>query len=355
VAAKELELRNCGSSDLKLSVIGTGCWAFGGGEYWGRQDQKDVNEVVRHSVELGINYFDTAEAYNEGRSEESLGQAIKGLKRNTFIIGTKISPSNAYPDTLITHCEKSLRRLGTDYIDLYMIHWPIHPHSIRHFTSDEKVINNPPDIADTFAALDKLLRQGKIRHIGVSNFGQERLNEAVTFGVQIVANELPYSLLTRAIEYEILPFCGRRGIGVIGYMTLLQGLLADIYPTLGDVPVWQRRTRHFNYKGCEFCRHGEEGAEEETNQALADIRSIAGECKMTMPEIAVKWALANKSITCALVGARNTKELESNIKAASGALPSDIIAKLNMITKPLMDKLGGSFDYYESVANDRTR
>lgn len=351
----KIELRNCGGSDLRLSEIGAGCWAFGGGDYWGQQDQEDVNEVVRRSIELGINYFDTAEAYNEGRSEAALGQAIRGLRRDTFIIGTKVSPSNAYYNTLIEHCDASLKRLGTDYIDLYMIHWPIHPHSIRHFTSDERIINIPPNIADTFTATNKLWREGKIRYVGVSNFGPERLNEAMQFGVQIIVNELPYSLLTRAIEYEILPFCADKGVGIIGYMTLLQGLLADIYATLSDIPAWQRRTRHFNCKSCELCRHGQEGAEEETNRAIAEIRTIAKECKMTMSEIAIKWALANEHITCALVGARNTKELESNIQAASGKLLPEIVDKLSIVTKPLMDKLGNSFDYYESLANDRTR
>ena len=132
-----MEIRNCGSSDLKLSALGVGCWSFGGGEYWGDQDQQDADRVVKRACELGINYFDTAEMYNDGRSEQSLGRAIRGLPRDRIIIGTKVSPSNAAPDVLRASCEASLKRLGTDTIDLYMIHWPIHPHSIQHFTDDE--------------------------------------------------------------------------------------------------------------------------------------------------------------------------------------------------------------------------
>lgn len=350
-----MEQRNCGNSDLKLSAIGAGCWAFGGGDYWGDQNQKEVNQVVHRSIELGINYFDTAEAYNEGRSEQSLGLALKGLSREKIIIGSKISPSNCYPDTLIKHCEASLQRLNSEYIDLYMIHWPIHPHSIRHFTEDENVINNPPKITDTFETMVKLRQQGKIRYIGVSNFAAGRFKEAQSCYDQITVNELPYSLLTRAIELEILPHCHSSGVGVIGYMTLLQGLLADIYPTLSDVPKWQRRTRHFHHRSCDLCRHTEDGAEEETNQALTDIRTIAAECNMTMPQIAVKWALAREGITCALVGARNIKELEANVNAAEKPLPNEIVEKLNIATKPLLDKLGPCFDYYESTANDRTK
>ncbi len=347
--------RTCGKSDLTLSALGAGCWAFGGGDYWGDQNQKDVDQVVHHALELGINYFDSAEAYNEGRSETSLGQAIKGLPRDQVCVGTKVSPSNLYHDTLIEHCEASLRRLDTDYIDLYMIHWPVHPHSIRHFTKDQAVIDSPPDINEAFDALAKLCEQGKIRYVGVSNFAVPRLEPLADMPVPVVANELPYSLLTRTIECEVLPYCQQNGIGVIGYMTLLQGVLADIYPTLADVPEWQRRTRHFDAKRSSLTRHNGPGAEKETNQALADIRKIAQQAGLTMPALAVKWALANSTISCALVGARNAQELQANVDAAANPLDQDTLDALNQATEPLKNTLGTSFDYYESPENDRTR
>ena len=109
-----MEIRNCGNSGLQLSALGLGCWSFGGGEYWGEQAQKDADEVVRRAFDLGITYFDTAEVYNEGRSESSLGQAIRGIPRDKIVIGTKISPSNTDPVTAPGHCEASLKRLGTD-------------------------------------------------------------------------------------------------------------------------------------------------------------------------------------------------------------------------------------------------
>lgn len=350
-----IERRRCGTQGLELPALGAGCWAYGGGEYWGAQDQKDVDAVVRRAVELGVNFFDTAEAYNNGHSEQALGQALRGIPRDRVIIGTKISPSNTAPKVLIDHCEASLRRLGMDYVDLYLVHWPIHPHSIRHFTNEERLINHPPSVAEAFATLLDLKQQGKIRWIGVSNFGVRRLAEALEFCPEIVINELPYSLLTRAIEREILPYCRNAGIGVLGYMTLMQGLLADIYPTLKDVPPWQRRTRHFNCRDCELCRHGGEGAEEKTCQALTDIRTLAKEHSMTLPEIAVKWALASEGITCALVGARTVRELEANARAAATPLAPAIVQRLNAVTQPLLDKLGPSFDYYENTANDRTQ
>ena len=337
---------------LELSVLGTGCWAFGGGDYWGDQNQKDVTDVVHASVDLGINYFDTAEAYNEGRSESSLGDAIQGIPRDKLVIGTKVSPSNCYKSTLVEHCEASLKRLRTDYIDLYMIHWPIHPHSIRHFTNDQRVIDTPPTIEEAIEALRVLKKQGKIREFGISNFSRNRLNDLPLD--EIAANELPYNLLCRAIEYDTLPLCEGKGVGVIGYMALLQGILADIYPSLNDVPVWQRRTRHFNSESTKECRHGEPGFEDETNEALLQIRELCEKTGFTMPEIAVKWILENTAITCTLVGSRNVRELETNVRSVQDPLNADIKDQLDRITLPLMEKMGNHFDYYESAENDRT-
>ena len=269
-----------------------------------------------------------------------------------LLIGTKISPSNCYKETLIQHCEASLKRIQTDYIDLYMIHWPLHPHSIRHFTNDTRIIKNPPEIGETIETLQELKQQGKIRNFGVSNFSSNRLKKLPL--EEIAVNELPYNLLCRAVEYDTLPLCEENGMGVIGYMALLQGILADIYPALEDIPVWQRRTRHFNSKSTKECRHGEEGAEEETNAALKGIRRICKESGFPMAEIAIKWILENHAITCTLAGSRNVSELEANVKAVNSPLNKEIKAELDRITLPVMEKLGNHFDYYESAENDRT-
>jgi aryl-alcohol dehydrogenase-like predicted oxidoreductase len=341
----------CGKHDLKLPILGMGCWAYGGGEYWGAQSQEDVNEVVRYAVEQGCNFFDTAEAYNNGASETSLGLALQGIPREQVIIGTKISPSNTQPEQLKKHCDASLRRLRTEYVDLYMVHWPITPHAIRHFTNEVIVI---PPMQQVFDTLMQLKAAGKIRYIGVSNFGAEKLAEALSTGAEIIINELPYSLLTRAIELHILPTCRALGIGVLGYMSLLQGVLADIYPTLDDVPVWQRRTRHFDSRSNSHARHGLSGTEAETNAALGSIRAIAETHGMTMPELALKWAMARPGITSSICGSRKLKKLRQNLRAAQEPLAPEIIAELDTATGPLLEKLGPSFDYYESPANDRT-
>jgi aryl-alcohol dehydrogenase-like predicted oxidoreductase len=347
-----MEKRICGKGELELSVLGAGCWAFGGGEYWGKQDQKDVNDIVHAAIDLGINYFDTAEAYNEGRSESSLGEAIRDIPRDRFLIGSKVSPSNCYRDKLVAHCEASLRRLGSDHIDIYMIHWPVHPHSIRHFTSDKTIISNPPAIAEAIEALHMLQKQGKIRYYGVSNFGRARLADFPPG--EVAVNQLPYNLLCRAIEYDAISACEETGAGIIGYMALMQGILADIYPSFSEIPVWQRRTRHFNYTTTNESRHGEGGAEQETMAALDGIRRISTETRIPMADLAIRWILGNKAITCTLVGSRNIAELEANVRSVSETISDDIRNELDRVTQPLMTKLANHFDYYESAENDRT-
>ena len=344
--------RRCGSSELVLPALGMGCWAFGGGEYWGRQSQSEVDAVVRHAVDHGCNFFDTAEAYNAGASELSLGQALRGIPRDRVIVCTKVSPNHAAPATLVAHCEASLRRLGTDHIDLYLVHWPITAHSLQHFTPEEIPT---PSVPAAFAALEGLRRAGKIRHIGVSNFGRAKLTEALATGARIVVNELPYSLLTRAIEIEILPFCRERGIGVLGYMALLQGVLSDRYARLADLPEWRRRTRHFDSRHTPLCRHGLPGAEGETTAALEAIRAVARRMGLTTSELALKWACTGEGITSSLCGSRNVAALQANIKAVTGPLDPAAMAELDRLTRPLLDALGPSFDYYEHPANDRTK
>jgi aryl-alcohol dehydrogenase-like predicted oxidoreductase len=347
-----MERRQCGHSGLELPVLGIGSWAFGGGEYWGPQSQQAVDAIVRHAVEHGCNFFDTAEAYNDGASESALGAALRGLPRERVIVATKISPHHLQPARAALHCEASLRRLGTDYIDLYMVHWPLTAHSLRHFTTEAVAA---PDLADAFGALDQLRRAGKIRHIGVSNFGPTQLADALATGVPIAANELPYSLLTRAAELEILPFCRERGVGVLGYMALLQGVLSDRYPTLADLPEWRRRTRHFAAHSTPLSRHGTPGWEAETQAALEAIRRVARRLGLTTSELALKWACGGDGITSSLCGARDLPTLQENIRAAAAPLAPGVRAELDRLTQPLLEALGPSFDYYENPANDRTR
>jgi len=349
-----VETRQLGSSDLRLSVFGMGCWQYGGGKYWGAQAQKDVDETVAQAIELGINYFDTAEVYNEGGSERSLGVALKG-KRDKAIIGTKISPSHASPEKLRQHCEMSLRRLGTDYIDLYMLHWPVERHAMAHFTDDQTVLDHPPDLADVFDTLHRLRDEGKIRQIGVSNHGIVQMEEVKRARGSFVANELAYSLLSRAIEDCILPYCVEQEVGVLGYMPLQQGLLSGKYTRADEMKPMQARSRHFHRRRGEGTRHGEEGAEEEVFRAIAQIRELADELGVHMITLSLAWAIANKGLTTVLVGSRNRQQLIHNVQAQTTALEPNAIKELDRITRPVLNKLGGNPDYYENRNHSRIR
>ncbi|TVY03959.1 aldo/keto reductase [Paenibacillus cremeus] len=348
-----MKRRKLGSSGLELSVLGMGCWQYGGGSYWGNQDQQDVDQVVHQALDMGINYFDTAEVYNDGESERSLGLALKG-RRHEAIIGSKISTANILPEQLRKHCEDSLQRLQTDYIDVYMLHWPVNPLAVKHFTSDPELIANPPQVAEVFEGLQRLKQEGKIRHIGVSNHGVKQLGEVLQTGASVAVNELAYSLLSRAIEEELLPYCKNQGVGVIGYMPLQQGLLSGKYHALDELKPILARTRHFHHSRGLGSRHGEEGAEPEITQALDQIRLLADELNLTMGVLSLAWAISNEGITSTIVGSRNADQLMGNAHAAQIELSADVLRRLNEITQPVLRKLGNNPDYYENRHNSRS-
>lgn len=334
-----MQMRTCGKSGIEVSVLGIGCWSFGGGEqdYWGKQEQDDANDVVAAALDCGINYFDTAEAYNDGRSEEALGTALKG-RREQAVISTKVGPDNAQPAVLREHCEASLKRLGTDYVDIYYVHWPITKHSAQ----------------DAFDTLTALKAEGKIRSICVSNFGVEQLTEALQTGAQIDLNQLAYSIITRAIEVELVPLCMRNQIGVVPYMALMQGLLTGKYRTVEEIPPNRRRTRHFR-GDVPPARHGEPGAEQETMHVVNTMREIAQEIGVPMEHLSLSWAMAKPGITSVLVGARDREQIESNARAAEVAMTPKLLKRLDDLSQPLLEKLGANCDYWQGGENSRTR
>lgn len=344
-----MEKRRLGKSDLHLSVVGMGCWQFGGGNYWGEQSQTDVNHVVNRALDYGVNYFDTAEMYNDGKSEEALGEALK-VRRTEAIIGTKVTPANVYPEDLRKSCEESLKRLQTDYIDLYMVHWPINSLSVKHFTNDQGKISSPPDILEAFYTLEKLKSEGKILNIGISNHGIKQMTELQQLGVDIVTNELPYNLFSRAIESELTLYCRRNDIGIISYMPLQQGLLTGKY-SLDEIKTMQARSRHFHHR--RGARHGEEGAEVEIKEALKVIKELSNEYGVDLITLSLSWVLSNSDITTTIVGSRNEEQLEQNLKGALYKMPPKLLSELNSVSKPILDKLGENPDYYENRNNSR--
>lgn len=350
-----MEYRKLGQSGISVPPISVGCWSFGGGAYWGPQDQADVGQVVQRALDEGFGFFDTAELYNNGASEIALGKAL-GSRRREALICSKVGPDHAFYGTLIEHCDNSLRRLGTDYLDIYMLHWPINARSLMHFTPDRAILDNPPTVDEAMAAMRELKRRGKIRAIGVSNFGPEQMREALATGVPVDVNEVTYNIFSRAIEKKIVPFCMENGIAVIGSMALMQGLLSGKYTAPDRVPMNQAHSRHYAAdRGCGTSRHGGAGVEKEMFAALEELRKIAAGCNTTLSALSVAWTLHKPGIVSSLVGCRNLKQLVENISAAKLALSEDIIREIDRISRPVLDALGDSADYYESPENSRIR
>jgi len=340
-----------GKSGISISAMTVGCWPFGGGDYWGEQSQQDVNNVVAAALDMGVNTFDTAEVYNNGESERSLGKALKGCRDKTVVI-SKISPSNC--GNVRKHCIESLQRLDMDYLDVYMLHWPINTLAVKHFTSDEQIIESPPTIEEAYQQLAELKKEGLIRSIGMSNFGRTQMKEVVVTGVQVDVNELTYNIVSRAIEAEIAPYCIEHNISVIGSMGLQQGLLAGIYQTADDVPKHQAHSRHFaNFRGDETSRHHEEGAEQEIFEVVNQLHRIAADMNIHIAQLAIAWILKKPFMASTLVGSRTIDELKMNVAACTLVIPDEVESLIDKISLPTLKKLGNSPDYYEHRLKSR--
>jgi aryl-alcohol dehydrogenase-like predicted oxidoreductase len=340
-----------GKSDIPVSAMTVGCWPFGGGDYWGEQSQKDVENVVHAALDMGINTFDTAEMYNNGESERSLGKALAGRRTEAVVI-SKIGPSNCH--RVRQHCTDSLQRLGTDYLDVYMLHWPINKLAVEHFTSDRSIIESPPTIEEAYTQLDKLKQEGLIRSIGMSNFGRTQMEEVIRLGVQIDVNEMSYNIVSRAIEAEIAPYCLANNVSIIGSMGLQQGLLAGIYRRPDEVPKHQAHSRHYpDYRGGGTSRHGEAGAEKEMFEVLEQLRTIAADLHVHIAQLAIAWILKKPFMASTLIGSRNTDELRMNAEACSLEITDETEALIDRISQPVLDILGNNPDYYEHSSKSR--
>ncbi len=324
-----MNTRQLGNSDLKVSTIGFGCWAIVGGFNWGPQDEADSIAALRTAYDCGCTFFDTAEAYGDGYSEELIAKALDG-ERDTLVIASKASPSHFRAKDLRKACENSLRRLKTDYIDLYQLHWP---------TADV-----PLD--ETLATLAALRKEGKIREAGVSNFGVKTLEQCTASSTRIVSNQMAYNLLFRAIEFDILPYCVEHAVSVVCYSPILQGLLAGKFRTPEDVPEDRARTRHFSGDRPQ-ARHGEDGAEKETFAAIGSLRQIAATHDISMANMALAWLLAQDGVASAITGARNAQQAKRNAAAGDIELSPDIVAELNLATDPLKQRLGANPDMWQ--------
>lgn len=319
---------------MQVSVVAMGCWAIVGDATWGEQDEAEALATIRAALDHGINFFDTAEGYGGGYSEQLLAKAL-GSRRGEAIIASKASQANLSPEAVRAACERSLTNLGTDYIDLYQIHWA----------------SREVPFADTMGALVQLRDEGKIRAIGVSNFGVGDMREMLEIG-PFESNQLPYNLLWRAIEYDIQDLCADHHVSILPYSPLQQGLLTGKFASADDVPEGRARTRHFATTRPQ-ARHGGPGAEAETFEAIRQIGEIAAALGQPIAQVALAWLLYQPGVTSVLAGARTVEQIKTNAGSASVALSPDVVQQLSAATQGLKEKMGGDPDMWAPVSRYR--
>jgi aryl-alcohol dehydrogenase-like predicted oxidoreductase len=292
-----------------VSEIGLGTWAFGG--EWGDIDRAAAMTVIRQAFDLGVTLFDTAQAYGFGIAEALLRDALRSVPREDMIIATK-GGLRQEGDSLVRDSsrawlrqgvESSLRQLGTDYIDLYQLHWP----------------DTSTSFEETGEALQELLNEGKIRHVGVSNFDAAQM-QALSQVVPVETLQPPYHLFRRQIEDEILPFAEEHDIGVLVYGPLAHGLLSG------------RMTNEEVFAGGDWRGHSPDfrGETLARNVAAAErLAEIATNLGMSLPRLAVAWTLAHPAVDVALVGARRSEQLDETTAASGLELPPEVLAAID--------------------------
>jgi aryl-alcohol dehydrogenase-like predicted oxidoreductase len=309
-------LRTLGNSDLKLTAIGFGAWAIGGGNWefaWGPQDDNESVAAIHRALDLGINWIDTAAIYGLGHSEEIVAKAVKSSSHKPLVF-TKCSMRwhddrsiyrSLTKKSLTEELENSLRRLGVEAIDLYQVHWP----------------NPEAEIEEGWETLAKFKEQGKVRWIGVSNFSVEQMKRAQKIA-PITSLQPPYSMLRRAIEEEILPFCQTNNIGVINYSPMLSGLLTGkVTPErVAAFPADDWRRRSVEFQEPRLSR----------NLRLVELLREIGKPHGVEPGVvAVAWTLKHPAITAAIVGGRSAAQVEGLVPALDFRVSDADYAKIN--------------------------
>lgn len=308
-----MKKRKLGKSSLEISELILGTWAIGG-TMWSDYDEKGAVEAIEAAISNGINMIDTAPVYGNGHAEELIGKAIKG-RRDKIVIATKCGldienrmKKDLRPEFVMHDLEMSLKRLGTDYVDLYQIHWPV----------------NDIPIQQTMEAMMKLKDQGKIRYIGVCNFSGTELSEAAKYG-EVVSFQPNYSLLERDIENDQMKICAGHGIGIISYGSLGAGMLTGKYK---EPPSFRKGdARSFFYK---FFK---EKYWPEVKKVVDKVCMIAGQRDVKPGHVALAWILSKKGIAGAIFGARNAAQVEDNLGGASLILTGEEISILDDVSQ----------------------
>jgi aryl-alcohol dehydrogenase-like predicted oxidoreductase len=310
-----MKKRSLGNTDIQITPILMGTWQAGKRMWVGIEDEESI-KAIRAAYEAGITTIDTAEVYGEGHSEQIVAKALSDV-RDKVVYATKVFANHLKYEQVIEACDRSLKNLNTDYIDLYQIHWP-----------SGSFKNEIVPIEETMSALNQLKEQGKIRAIGVSNFSRAQLEEASQYG-RIESLQPPYSLFWRLVETDAMPYCIENNISILAYSPLAQGLLTGKFGPDHKFAEGDRRSKNKLFQGENYQR---------AQKALNELRPIADRHNCTLAQLSLAWLIAQPQ-TNAIAGARNAEQASANAKAAEVELSEEELQAIDRIGRQVTDYL----------------
>ncbi|MEA2276239.1 MAG: hypothetical protein QOC78_1199 [Solirubrobacteraceae bacterium] len=317
-----MELRTLGRTGVKVSPLCLGAMMFGA---WGNTDHDDSIRIIHRALDAGINFIDTADVYARGESEEIVGKALAGGRREHVVLATKVHGSmgddpNQFGNSrrwITTEVDNSLRRLRTDWIDLYQIHRP----------------ESDTDVDETLGALTDLVRAGKIRYFGSSTFPADQIVEAQWVAERrtrerFVCEQPPYSILVRGVEADVLPVCQRYGMGVITWSPLAGGWLTGRYRADREMPTSHRADRIPQRYDMSL------PGNQRKLEAAETLARLAEDAGISLVDMAIAFVLEHPAVTSAIIGPRTMEQLESQLGAADLSLPTDVLDRIDEIVPP---------------------
>jgi aryl-alcohol dehydrogenase-like predicted oxidoreductase len=320
-----MEFRRLGRSGLKVSEIAYGNWITHGGQV----EEDAAIACVRAAFDAEISFFDTADVYSQGRAESVLGRALSGVRRESYVLATKVFWPTGESVTdrglsrkhVIESCSGSLRRLGTDYVDLYQAH--------RY--------DDETPLEETMRAFDDLVRAGKVHYIGVSEWTADQIADALRIAGEmgfdrIVSSQPQYSMLWRVIEAEVVPLCEKEGIGQIVWSPIAQGVLTGKYRPGVEPPAG---TRAADPTGASFVRRW---LRDEVLERVERLRPIADDAGLSMAQLAIAWVLQNPNVSAAIIGATRPEQVTENVVAAGVRLEPELLARIDEVLDPVVER-----------------
>ncbi len=315
-----MEYRPFGQTGIQISAIGIGCWEIGGG--YGSIEESEFIQAVNRALDLGINSFDTAEAYGFGASEKSLAKALGSRRKEAVIttkfgIGYKEAPNfrDSSRQRIMASIEKSLSNLGTDYVDVYMVHWPD--------------VNTP--FEDTVTALGDVVKQGKARAVGISNFRLSQIETSMA-ARRVDVVQYCWNMFDRRMQKEIFPYCAKNGVGVMAYGSLAYGLLTGAFTEDTNFESDDWRARRGRMGGINLFQHlfGPDYFPKNI-RAVSELKAMAARYGKSLPQFALRWTLSNPVVSTALVGCRNVAEVNDNVGALGWSISDADMKEIDAI------------------------